>query len=60
MDVLDANDNPPEFIQQHYSARIGPGTGPGIPILRVAARDPDEAENGRISYAIGTVSIYWP
>uniref|UniRef100_A0A183BTH0 CA domain-containing protein n=1 Tax=Globodera pallida TaxID=36090 RepID=A0A183BTH0_GLOPA len=52
IDVLDANDNHPEFVQPRYAARIGPNTAPGIPILRVGAKDPDARENGRVEYGI--------
>jgi hypothetical protein len=57
VNVLDANDNTPEFVQPHYSARIGPNTAPGIPIIRVTAKDPDAGQNGRISYGITKASL---
>ncbi|KAL3076758.1 hypothetical protein niasHS_011495 [Heterodera schachtii] len=57
IEVLDANDNHPEFIQPRYSARISPNTAPGIPILRVGAKDPDAGENGRVEYGIISQSI---
>ena len=42
-------------MQSHYSTRIGPNIGPGIPILRVTAKDQDEGENGQIEYSITSV-----
>uniref|UniRef100_A0A183BWM2 Cadherin domain-containing protein n=1 Tax=Globodera pallida TaxID=36090 RepID=A0A183BWM2_GLOPA len=60
IDVLDANDNHPEFVQPRYAARIGPNTAPGIPILRVGAKDPDARENGRVEYGIISQSIVGP
>lgn len=50
--MLDANDNAPEWLQPAYTARVDAGSTPGVPILRLAARDPDDGENGRVSYSL--------
>lgn len=52
VEVLDANDNVPEFLQSHYTAHIPSGkeVPVGYPLVKVKARDADKGENARVTY----------
>eukprot|EP00058_Branchiostoma_floridae_P024852 XP_002610342.1 hypothetical protein BRAFLDRAFT_72456 [Branchiostoma floridae] len=53
--ILDENDNFPKFnifSQTDVSVTEGPLTPNGSDIARVIARDPDDADNGRVEYTI--------
>ena len=50
--VVDINDNPPAFSQPAYQATILEAQEVGGPVLQVSAVDPDEGENGRVTYRI--------
>ncbi|XP_038113282.1 fat-like cadherin-related tumor suppressor homolog isoform X3 [Culex quinquefasciatus] len=50
--VTDSNDNPPQFTQNSYTARIREDAQKGDKILQVRANDMDAEENGRVSYKI--------
>ncbi|XP_055537242.1 fat-like cadherin-related tumor suppressor homolog isoform X2 [Wyeomyia smithii] len=50
--VTDSNDNPPQFTQNSYTARIREDAQKGDKILQVRANDMDSEENGRVSYRI--------
>ncbi|XP_055629292.1 fat-like cadherin-related tumor suppressor homolog isoform X4 [Toxorhynchites rutilus septentrionalis] len=50
--VTDSNDNPPQFNQNSYTARIREDAQKGDKILQVRANDMDSEENGRVSYRI--------
>lgn len=54
--VLDINDNVPEFSQSEYQGSVFEGSPEGMEVLRVQAHDPDEGENGTITYFISSVS----
>lgn len=54
--VLDVNDNVPEFSQSEYQGSVFEGSPEGMEVLRVQAHDPDEGENGTITYFISSVS----
>jgi len=49
--VLDANDNPPQFVGgTHFEARVEENAPLLRIVFRLTARDPDLGENGRVSY----------
>ncbi|XP_055595283.1 fat-like cadherin-related tumor suppressor homolog isoform X3 [Uranotaenia lowii] len=50
--VTDSNDNPPQFTQNSYTARIREDAQRGDKILQVRANDMDSEDNGRVSYKI--------
>ncbi|XP_061135129.1 protocadherin gamma-A3-like isoform X14 [Syngnathus typhle] len=50
--VSDINDNAPVFPISIYSANIAENNSPGISVLRVIAKDPDENQNARVSYML--------
>uniref|UniRef100_A0A8P4GCZ0 Cadherin domain-containing protein n=1 Tax=Dicentrarchus labrax TaxID=13489 RepID=A0A8P4GCZ0_DICLA len=50
--VSDVNDNAPVFSQGVYNAFITENNSPGVSVLTVRARDPDENQNARISYIL--------
>lgn len=54
--VLDLNDNAPEFAEGQYSCNVFEGSPAGMEVLTVAAQDPDEGENGTIMYSISSTS----
>lgn len=49
--LVDANDNPPVFIQ-NYNTTLAVGSYSSQPLLAVVASDEDSSSNGRISYSI--------
>nr|XP_046262589.1 protocadherin gamma-A5-like isoform X17 [Scatophagus argus] len=55
--VSDVNDNAPVFSQGVYNAFITENNSPGISVLTVKAKDPDENQNARISYILEDNSI---
>lgn len=50
--VIDVNDNPPQFAQASYLARVKEDAGVGTRVLQAAARDADSGLNGRIQYTL--------
>nr|XP_033948388.1 protocadherin beta-16-like [Pseudochaenichthys georgianus] len=50
--ISDVNDNAPAFSQSVYNAFIAENNSPGISVLTVRAKDPDENQNARISYIL--------
>ncbi|XP_059202413.1 protocadherin beta-11-like [Centropristis striata] len=50
--VSDVNDNAPLFSQNIYNAFISENNSPGVSLLNVRAKDPDENQNARISYIL--------
>ncbi|XP_009923550.2 protocadherin alpha-11-like [Haliaeetus albicilla] len=51
--VLDVNDNPPQFTKAQYSASVRVATAKeGVPVLSVSATDPDIGNNSVISYSL--------
>ncbi|XP_034036976.1 protocadherin gamma-A11-like isoform X27 [Thalassophryne amazonica] len=50
--VSDVNDNAPVFPQRDYTAFITENNSPGVSLLTVRAKDPDENQNARISYIL--------
>ncbi|XP_041359153.1 protocadherin Fat 1-like isoform X2 [Gigantopelta aegis] len=53
IEVLDANDNPPHFSQENYTAFVQEGRRVGIQILQFSVTDDDQPENqGPFSFDI--------
>jgi len=51
--VLDANDNPPQFEGgSHFEARVTENAPRLSIVFRLTARDPDFGENGRVGYRL--------
>lgn len=55
--VLDLNDNAPRFVQEAYTAEVPEDLPVGSPVLQLKAQDPDEGNNGRISYFLANESL---
>nr|XP_019933745.1 PREDICTED: protocadherin gamma-A3-like [Paralichthys olivaceus] len=55
--VSDVNDNAPVFPRGLYSAFIAENNSPGVSVLRVNAKDPDENQNARVSYILEDCEI---
>ncbi|XP_045444888.1 protocadherin Fat 1 isoform X1 [Pipistrellus kuhlii] len=54
--VLGANSNPPEFTRTSYKASFDENVPVGTTVLRVSAVDPDEGENGYVTYSIANLN----
>ena len=54
--VLDENDNAPQFVGTPYSTSIPEDTLPGMPIITISANDSDSGDNAAVSYTIVNVS----
>ncbi|XP_054989208.1 protocadherin Fat 3 isoform X2 [Sorex araneus] len=59
INVEDANDNSPIFLQDAYSVSIPESTGIGTDIVQVEARDRDLGTNGEVVYAVLTDSRHF-
>ncbi|XP_070407777.1 protocadherin gamma-A11 isoform X20 [Nothobranchius furzeri] len=55
--VSDVNDNAPVFPQSLYSAFLPENNSPGVSVLTLIAKDPDENQNARVSYIAEDSSI---
>uniref|UniRef100_A0A671UAH3 Protocadherin 1 gamma 22 n=1 Tax=Sparus aurata TaxID=8175 RepID=A0A671UAH3_SPAAU len=55
--VSDVNDNAPVFPQSVYNAFITENNSPGVSVLTLRAKDPDENQNARISYILEDANI---
>ncbi|XP_069737774.1 protocadherin-16 [Phaenicophaeus curvirostris] len=55
--VLDLNDNAPRFSQASYAVEVPEDLPVGALVLQLAAADPDEGTNGRVSYYLGNESL---
>ncbi len=55
IEVLDLNDNSPQFLQLgRYVAHVDEREPTGTLVKQVSARDPDKGENGTVAYSIVT------
>ncbi|XP_065127833.1 protocadherin Fat 1 [Paramisgurnus dabryanus] len=54
INILDANDNSPQFLQHEYSATIREDTVVGTDIIQVEAKDEDLGVNGMVAYSFMT------
>uniref|UniRef100_T1JKF2 Cadherin domain-containing protein n=1 Tax=Strigamia maritima TaxID=126957 RepID=T1JKF2_STRMM len=52
VNILDENDNAPEFSPQEYSALVPENASVGASVVQVTATDRDEGQNGRLRYTI--------
>ncbi|KAF6096022.1 protocadherin 18 [Phyllostomus discolor] len=50
--ISDINDNPPYFQRSRYELAISENNSPGAFITAVTATDPDDGENGQVTYTI--------
>nr|KAG5696279.1 hypothetical protein BaRGS_019981 [Batillaria attramentaria] len=49
--VLDENDNAPRFtIPNNYTVEVSENRPKGVQVMKVVAQDPDEGDNGTVSY----------
>uniref|UniRef100_H3C1D3 Cadherin domain-containing protein n=1 Tax=Tetraodon nigroviridis TaxID=99883 RepID=H3C1D3_TETNG len=55
--ISDVNDNAPVFPQAVYSAYVVENNSPGVSVLTLRAKDPDENQNARISYILEDTDI---
>ncbi|XP_026544522.1 protocadherin beta-14-like, partial [Notechis scutatus] len=55
IDVLDINDNSPQFSQSEYKVRIKENLSKGTLLIKVEARDPDFGSNAQILYSFHRV-----
>ncbi|KAM6972795.1 protocadherin Fat 1a [Aplochiton taeniatus] len=56
IDVIDVNNNAPEFQQTSYKASVDENVPAGTSVLAVKATDLDSGENGYVTYSIANVS----
>ncbi|KAM9330463.1 protocadherin-18 [Gastrophryne carolinensis] len=56
--ISDENDNPPRFQTNRYEIVIVENNSPGAHITSVRATDPDQAENGQVTYVIPETLIH--
>ncbi|XP_022092788.1 protocadherin-16-like [Acanthaster planci] len=52
LNLLDANDNIPRFVQDKYTTSVWEGQAVGIYVIQVSANDADQGGNGQITYTI--------
>ncbi|XP_041845368.1 protocadherin gamma-A1-like isoform X8 [Melanotaenia boesemani] len=50
--ISDVNDNAPVFRERSYNTFIIENNSPGVSVLTLRAKDPDENQNARISYIL--------
>ncbi|CAI5652183.1 unnamed protein product [Oreochromis niloticus] len=55
--VSDVNDNSPKFPRNFYTAWIEENNSPGLSVMTVNAKDPDENQNARVSYILEECEI---
>ncbi|XP_067899138.1 protocadherin Fat 1 [Heterodontus francisci] len=56
IDLIDTNNNPPEFRASSYQGNIDENAQIGTSILTVNATDKDQGENGYVTYSIANVA----
>nr|XP_046231679.1 protein dachsous isoform X5 [Scatophagus argus] len=54
--VSDVNDNVPRFSETKYQVEVSETESVGTNLLTLSAEDPDEGENGRVTYSISKQS----
>ncbi|TKS72829.1 Protocadherin Fat 2 FAT tumor suppressor -like protein 2 [Collichthys lucidus] len=52
VEIMDENDNSPQFSQTSYQATLDENSPVGSSVLKVAATDGDKGKNGFVTYAI--------
>uniref|UniRef100_A0A8D2LJC7 Protocadherin gamma-C5 n=1 Tax=Varanus komodoensis TaxID=61221 RepID=A0A8D2LJC7_VARKO len=52
LNISDVNDNAPRFTQQAYNTFLKENNPPGSLLCTVAASDPDEGDNARLTYSV--------
>ncbi|XP_036247289.2 uncharacterized protein LOC118691923 [Molothrus ater] len=53
INVTDANDNPPVFVQDRYRVSLREDTPPGSMVVNISASDADAGTNAHITYGFG-------
>ncbi|XP_066515899.1 protocadherin Fat 1a isoform X2 [Hoplias malabaricus] len=56
IDVIDVNNNAPEFEHSTYKASVDENMPVGTSVLRVKATDLDSGENGYVTYSIANIN----
>lgn len=56
IDVIDVNNNAPEFQQSSYKASVDENMPVGTSVLTVKATDLDSGENGYVTYSIANIN----
>ncbi|XP_043918442.1 protocadherin Fat 1 [Protopterus annectens] len=56
INIEDVNNNAPEFTQTSYKASVNENVPVGTSVLTVRAIDPDNSENGYVTYSIANVN----
>ncbi|TSN95695.1 Protocadherin Fat 1 [Bagarius yarrelli] len=56
IDVIDVNNNAPEFQQSSYKASVDENMPTGTSVLTVKATDLDSGENGYVTYSIANIN----
>ncbi|XP_068129837.1 protocadherin gamma-B1-like [Hyperolius riggenbachi] len=56
LDILDVNDNPPDFTKSSYVVYVTENNLPGALIHRIQASDTDAGDNAKIGYSISTMN----
>ncbi|XP_051019947.1 protocadherin beta-16-like [Acomys russatus] len=56
VEVVDTNDNAPEFQQAMYQVQIPENSPPGSLVVTVSANDLDSGDNGKVLYALSQPS----
>ncbi|XP_036407043.1 protocadherin Fat 1-like isoform X2 [Megalops cyprinoides] len=54
IDVIDMNNNAPEFLQASYKVSVDEHVPVGTAVLTISARDLDDGENGFVTYSIAS------
>lgn len=52
VNLVDQNDNPPRFTQDHYVSAVWEGNNKGTFVMQVSATDDDQGQNSNIVYHI--------
>ncbi|CAF3828627.1 unnamed protein product [Rotaria sp. Silwood1] len=60
INIIDENDNRPQFLQSYYYLSIYENNQANIILTKIETFDPDNGENGRLTYEILTNETYIP
>lgn len=56
VEIVDENDNAPQFLKSSYEATLDENSPVGSSVLKVGATDKDSGKNGLVTYAIANTS----
>ena len=54
--ISDENDNSPSFLHSQYRAHVQENRPKGTSVIQVLAKDPDEGDNGTVSYSFSDLN----